>query len=259
MCLIAFALDPTPGLRLVLAANRDEFHARPSAALARWTDPPDLIAGRDVQASGIWLGLSTRGRLAAVTNVRLPDPPPTGRLSRGALALDFLEREDSPAQHLAHLHGSLDDYGPCNLLMVEGREAIYASNQAGVPPQALASGVYGLSNAALDTPWPKTVALKAALTRWLDAGVVNDPEPLFAALANPTTPPDAALPDTGVGIDRERFVAPAFIVGEQYGTRCSTVVIVDAEGQGRVIERRFGAGGVALGESVEVFAWPAAQ
>ena len=255
MCLIAFAWNPSPALRLVVAANRDEFHGRPSLPLAAWPDQPDLIAGRDVEAQGTWLGISRRGRLAAVTNVRLPGMPAPGLRSRGALALDFLVGDASPKSHLAALDSSFKQYGPCNLLLADASEAWYASNQAGIAPQKLSEGVHGLSNAALDTPWPKTVTLKAAVDHWLSEGR-SDTAPLFAALADDRQPPDTALPDTGVGLARERLVAPAFIRGREYGTRCSTVIVVESSGRGSVIERRFGPEGAVLGESRVEFDWP---
>lgn len=256
MCLIAFALNPTSQLRLLVVANRDEFHARPSAPLAYWADHPHILAGRDIEAKGTWLGVSTRGRLVAVTNVRLPEFPPPGLRSRGALAFNFLASSSSPQAYLDTDQGNVGAHGPCNLLMVDGQQAVYASNQSGVQRRLLPAGVYGLSNAALDTPWPKTVQLKAAVTDWLAQGRSSDLTPLFAALANPAKPPDALLPDTGVGLERERFVAPAFIHGHEYGTRCSTVVMVGADGAGSVTERRFGPEGVALGETHIQFQWP---
>ena len=256
MCLITFALNPTPKLRLLVVANRDEFHARPSAPLAVWAEWPDLIAGRDIEAQGTWLGLSTRGRLAAVTNVRLAGPMHTGLRSRGALALDFLAGSATPTAHLAALQPQFAAYGPCNLLLADATQACYASNQPGVPMQPLQNGIYGLSNAALDTPWPKTTRLKAAVNEWVATGDSNDLTPLFVALADDHAPPDAALPDTGVGLARERFVAPAFIRGREYGTRCSTVVRVDAVGEGLIVERRFGPDGVAAGETRMAFRWP---
>lgn len=256
MCLITLAWNPTPQLRLLVVANRDEFHARPSAPLAAWAERPDLIAGRDIEAQGTWLGLSTKGRLAAVTNVRLPGLMRTGLRSRGELPQSFLAGSTTPDEHLSALQPQFAEYGPCNLLLADAQQACYASNRPGVPMQRLQDGIYGLSNAALDTPWPKTTQLKAVVSNWIAAGEMNDLNPLFAALADDRTPPDEVLPDTGVGLVRERLVAPAFIRGHVYGTRCSTVVRVDAAGEGLIIERRFGPNGVASGESVVEFRWP---
>lgn len=256
MCLIAFGWRPVPGLSLLMVANRDEFHGRPTAPLAYWPDQPELLAGRDIEACGTWLGLSTHGRLAAVTNVRRPGAPATGLRSRGALAVDYLLGSDSPARTLANLHADFGRYGPCNLLLADARSACYASNQPGVAVQPLAPGLYGLSNATLDSPWPKTLRLKQAVADWLAQDHYNDTSPLFAALADTHTPADSHLPDTGVGLTAERFVAPAFILGREYGTRCSTVIVIDAEGAGSVVERRFGPEGIALGESRAEFRWP---
>lgn len=256
MCLIAFAWKPLPALRLLLVANRDEFHARASAPMAAWAGEPSLIAGRDAAAGGIWLGVNTTGRLAAVTNVRRPVAPVSGLRSRGALPLDYLRGSDSPTAHLAARQSALGGYGPCNLLLADRDQACYASNQPGVPVTTLQPGLYGLSNASLDSPWPKTLRLKAAVAAWLAAGDFDDTAPLFAALADRSTPPDAELPDTGIGLVGERFVAPAFITGREYGTRCSTVIAVRADGTGLAIERRFGPEGLPLGESRLAFRWP---
>ena len=258
MCLIAFGFHPSPALRLLVVANRDEFHARPSTAVSHWPDHPDVIAGRDVSAQGTWLGVSTRGRLAAVTNVRLPGQPAMGLKSRGALVQEYLAGTDSPERHLVALQGQLGGYGPCNLLIADTQQAWYASNDGGTSAQQLDAGLYGLSNAALDTPWPKTQALKTKVSAWLAGAEHGDVEPLFTALADTSQPPDTTLPDTGMGLERERFLAPAFIRGPQYGTRCSTLVLVDRAGLGLMIERRFGPEGVALGETRIAFRWPLA-
>lgn len=256
MCLIAFGWKPAAGLHLLVVANRDEFHGRPSAPLAFWPDQPELLAGRDIEAQGTWLGVSTRGRLAAVTNVRLPAARASGLRSRGALPVDYLIGGAAPAEHLTVLQASLPQYGPCNLLLADADGASYASSQPGVPVQALPPGLYGLSNATLDSPWPKTLRLKQVVAGWLARGGHDDTASLFAALADTHAPPDSELPNTGVGLAAERFVAPAFIVGRDYGTRCSTVIVIDAQGAGTAIERRFGPQGVLLGESRVAFRWP---
>ncbi len=256
MCLIAFAWRQHPRYPLLLAGNRDEFHGRPTAPLARWPQAPQIIAGRDLQAGGSWLGVSERGRLAAVTNIRLPAEQGPGLRSRGHLVNGFLEGTESAVDAGMRLSPQLSDYGPCNLLMFDTQSAVYARNHPEPQWRALTPALYGLSNAALDSPWPKTLALKAALQHWIDRPA-EDFEALFAALANEHRPVDADLPDTVVGLERERFVSPAFIRGAEYGTRCSTVIAVTAEGDGVIEERRFGAGGIALGESRQVFAWPA--
>jgi len=257
MCLVAFAWKPGCKLHLLLAANRDEFHARPSLPLATWSDAPDVLGGRDQSAMGTWLGVSTRGRLAVVTNVRTPVPPEPTPRSRGALAADFLRGSASPVAHHIRIQPTLPEYSPCNLLMADAREACYLSNQTGIAPRILEPGLYGLSNAALDTPWPKLVTLKAAVRRWLHrGGSLAGVEPLFEALARTDQPMDALLPNTGVGLERERRLAPVFIRGTDYGTRCSTLLWVTEDGEGCITERRFGPDGVGLGETQRRFRWP---
>lgn len=259
MCLVALAWKPGRSLQFLLAANRDEFHVRPSLPLAPWVDAPQILAGRDQSGGGTWLGLSTQGRLAVVTNIRLPTPPPALR-TRGLLAADFLRGDAPPVAHHIRIQPTLPDYGPCNLLIADSQQACYLSNHPGFAPRILQPGLYGLSNASLDAPWPKVVSLKAAVRRWLHLGGVRSAiEPLFDALASTDQPADALLPDTGVGLDRERTLAPAFIRGAEYGTRCSTLLWVTEDGEGCIRERRFGPGGVALGETQLRFRWPVAD
>lgn len=244
MCLIAFAWQAHPRWRLVLAGNRDEFHARPAEPLARWPDTR-MAAGRDVEGGGTWLGVADDARCAVVTNVRDPHDPQLGR-SRGLLALDYLTGHDDAPAHAARLHADAAHYRPFNLLTFDARSAFHLGNRPGPRRQAVTPGVHGLSNADFNTPWPKTRALMARLADWLAAA--DDPEPLFAALADERQAPDALLPDTGIGIERERWLSSAFIRGERYGTRASTVVLIDHAGAGTIIERRFGPGGRREGE-----------
>jgi uncharacterized protein with NRDE domain len=253
MCLIALAWRRHPRYRLVLAANRDEFHERPTFPLAPWQDAPAVIGGRDALHGGSWLAL--RGaRLAAVTNVRLPGAP-QGR-SRGALVAGFVQ-SDAPAQTaLDALATESGDYSPFNLLLHDGDTLAFASNMPGFVTRPLTPGLHGISNGALDAPWPKTETLMVRLDVWLQAqGDVPstdetpaDPAALFDALADTTPAPDAVLPDTGVGLERERFLSPAFIAHARYGTRASTVVLI-ADDHAWIVERRFGPDAVALGET----------
>jgi uncharacterized protein with NRDE domain len=248
MCLIAFAWNTHPRWRLLLAGNRDEFHARPSAALARWDDAP-IVGGRDLEAGGTWLGVTDGGRCCVVTNVRDPRDPQRGT-SRGLLATDYLGGDADAATHAQQLLRTAADYRPFNLLTFDAHSAFYLGNRPRPSVQAATAGVHGLSNADFNTPWPKTRTLMQQLQQWIDAADDTDFAPLFAALADEKVAPDAQLPDTGIGLERERWLSSAFIRGEQYGTRASTVVAIGHDGHGVIAERRFGPNGRFAGETM---------
>ena len=247
MCLIAFAWQTHPRWRLLLAGNRDEFHARPSAPLSRWDDLP-IIGGRDLEAGGTWLGVTAAGRCCVVTNVRDPNDPQRGS-SRGLLATDYLAGADDAIQHASKLQALAPSYRPFNLLTFDAAHGFYIGNRPSAKAQPIEPGVHGLSNADFNTPWPKTRSLMQRLQAWLAAGHEVDFAPLFNALADERPAPDELLPDTGVGLERERWLSSAFIRGEPYGTRASTIVAIDHDGKGLIIERRFGPGGRFEGES----------
>lgn len=256
MCLIAFSWQSHPHWRLVLAGNRDEAHARPSAALARWADLP-IIGGRDLEAGGTWLGATGDGRCCVVTNVRDPDDPQLG-VSRGMLATDYLVGSADARNHAQSLLATAADYRPFNLLTFDAHDAFYIGNRPAARAQAVTPGVHGLSNADFNTPWPKTRALMQRMQHWIDFADADDFEPLFEALADEQVAPDAALPDTGVGLERERWLSSAFIRGESYGTRASTVVAIDHHGRGVIAERRFGPNGRFAGSTLLSLARPPA-
>ncbi|MGE6335207.1 NRDE family protein [Stenotrophomonas sp. NPDC077659] len=258
MCLLALGWLRHPHWRLVMAGNRDEFHARPTAALASWQDEPSIIGGRDLRSGGSWAGIGPAGRMAVVTNVRDPLAAQAGP-SRGALVADFLRGRDPAAVHMDRLAGIAAAYAPFNLLLADSDSLEYLGNHP-AERQALGPGVHGMSNGALDAAWPKTRRLMAALSRWLDHEGVRalshsetdptpDLAPLWNALADEHRPADSDLPDTGIGLERERWLSPAFIRGDDYGTRASTVLLIGQDGHGQMHERRFGAQGVFLGES----------
>ena len=228
-----------------MTGNRDEFHARPTAALAPWQDEPSIIGGRDLRSGGGWAGVGGAGRMAVVTNVRDPLAAQAGP-SRGALVADFLRGREPAAMHMDRLAGIAAAYAPFNLLLADSDSLEYLGNHP-AERQTLGAGVHGMSNGALDAPWPKTRRLMDALSAWLEAD--GDLAPLWAALADEHRPADSELPDTGIGLERERWLSPAFIRGDDYGTRASTVLLIDAAGRGQMHERRFGAQGVFLGES----------
>lgn len=251
MCLIALAWRAHPRWPLVLAANRDELHARPSRALGEWREAPGLIGGRDEQAGGAWLLCSRKGRFAAVTNVRDGLPAPSAAGSRGGLVLEFVAGGHSAQAFAEGLAASAGDYGRFNLLLGDGDALWLAGNHPRFRADALSPGLHAVSNGPFDADWPKTRRLRAALADWLASAPAGDGEvgSLFEALADRRPVDDAELPDTGVGIERERLLAPPFVLHPVYGTRCSTVLLVGAEGI-RMVERRFDPEGHPAGESV---------
>ena len=238
MCLIAFRWDPGHPTPLVVAANRDEFDARPTAP-ADWWEGGRILAGRDLQGGGTWMGVSREGRFAALTNIREPARFDPAAPSRGALVVDFLAGGEAAGDYLARLRPQADRYNGFNLLVFDGREVLGFESRAARVVR-LAPGVHGVSNAAFDTPWPKVAALTAGM-----AGEPDDAT-LFACLADPRRAPDPDLPATGVSLEIERALSAAFIRMPGYGTRASTVVRL---GRDRIefTERRFEAG-VAAGE-----------
>jgi uncharacterized protein with NRDE domain len=248
MCLIAFAWNCHPRWRLLLIGNRDEYHARPSAPAARWDGGSPIIGGRDLQAGGTWLGVTDDGRVASVTNLRDARLGLHG-LSRGLLPVDYLAGADDAQAFTRSLQTRAADFRPFNLLLFDARQGYYLGNQPGPRTQLITPGVHGLSNADFNTPWPKTRQLMARLQDWTDAGEDENFDELFGALASRAPARDDQLPDTGFSLEMERWLSSAFIVGDDYGTRASTVVAIAQDGSGLLIERRFGPGGVALGES----------
>lgn len=248
MCLIALRWR-LPGARLLLASNRDEFHARPTDAADWWPAEGGvrLYGGRDRQSGGSWLAATADGRIAAVTNIRRMQPSPPDAPSRGALVADFCRGQLSPLAHAEALADTASRYAGFNLLLCDGEELVYASNGDGFHCTALAPGVHTLSNADLDTPWPKTERLRAALAA--ASAMDLDSEALFAALADDRPAADEALPDTGVGLDMERRLSPPFIRGRDYGTRASTLLQLAEHGELHIEERRYGPDGVPIGRS----------
>lgn len=247
MCLIALAWRMHPRWPLLLAANRDEFHARPAAPAAVLADAPDVFGGIDLQAGGSWLLASTRNRLAAITNVRVGLAVERAPRSRGELVKAFACGSQSAAAYAAGLAAQAAAYGRFNLLLWDGQQMRGVGNHPAFHDVALAPGLHTLSNAHLDAGWPKALRLRAALAASL-ATAAEDPEPLFAALADSVPAADAQLPDTGVGLALERQLSSPFVRGDRYGTRCSTLVFAGADGVG-MIERRFGIDGHCTGEA----------
>jgi uncharacterized protein with NRDE domain len=249
MCLILLAHGVHPDNPLVLAANRDEFYARPTAPAAFWDDAPHVLAGRDLTAGGTWLGVTRSGRWAALTNYRDPPTPQPGRPSRGALVGDFLRGDATPADYLAAVAADAARYDGFNLLVGDLTGAHYFGNRlpGDAAPRRLEPGLYGLSNHLLDTAWPKVERGRRLLGDLLDAGAPT-PEALLDILYDTEIAPAHALPDTGVGADRERVLSASFIATPTYGTRASTALIVDRARNATFVERTFLPGPVADGE-----------
>jgi uncharacterized protein with NRDE domain len=232
VCLIAIAWQARPDLPLVVAANRDEWRERPTQASHWWADAP-ILAGRDLQAGGTWMGLSRDGRFAAVTNFRDPSDRRSTARSRGGLVSEFLASREDPEAYLQRVARAAHEYNAFNLLVADTHVLWYFGSREG-PPRPVAPGVHAISNHLLDEPWPKVVAARDGMKRALS--LVNPVDTLFDMLSDTTLAPDAELPRTGVALEWERRLSPALIRGEDYGTRASTVVVRFADGRHRFEE-----------------------
>jgi uncharacterized protein with NRDE domain len=232
-----------PGQRVALVGNRDELHSRPTAAMSWWGNPP-LLAGRDLGAGGTWLGVDARRRFGAITNFR-GGGAPAAAPSRGTLIPRFLAGEQTPGAFLEALASEGDRYAGFSLLLADADTLGYFCNRVADGPRLLPPGVYGLSNATLDAPWPKLVQTRAALSARLRGAL--SAEPLLELLADRAPAADRELPDTGIGIELERRLSAAFIVDPYYGTRSTTAITIAADGGGEVVERSFTANGLAAG------------
>lgn len=232
MCLIAFAFTPGRQRHLLLAANRDEFHERPARPMAWWEWPQGPLAGRDEKAGGTWLAVARDGRWAAVTNFRDPRAG-NGTRSRGDLPVAFVRGESSVADYVAAVHRHRHEYGGFNLLAGDPDQLWYCSTHT--EPRAVDPGVHALSNGLLDEPWPKSRRIATALGGLVRSAAPTDCERLLDLMHDRQPARDVELPDTGVGIELERFLSSPFIVGETYGTRCTTALALGRRNQ--VIER----------------------
>lgn len=244
MCLILFAVNRHPHYPLVVAANRDEFHQRPTAAM-HWWPQEQVLAGKDLLSGGTWLAITASGDISAVTNVR-EGSQALGQRSRGALPL--LALEEDPASLTDFLHRHQDRFAGFNLIRLNGHHGWYYSNRDAHPGRHLHRGLYGLSNHLLQSPWPKLLRLRTALGETLDQHS-RQPQPerlhqqLLALLQDETPAPDRHLPQTGVALETERFLSTPFIRGDAYGTRASTIMTLSRTGEIRVTEQSWGPNG----------------
>ena len=264
MCLILFAWKSHPDYPLVVAANRDEFYERDTEGMGWWPEHPHVLAGRDradvLGSPGTWLGFTKTGRFAALTNVRAPSEKNPDARTRGELSLMYLNNGDRPREFIESNSKRFQQYNGFNLLMAdlsdpENAEMHWVSNRMMMgqnirprkvfPEQALAPGVYGLSNAMLDTPWPKVNHRVAAFAQTLamDHGQLKNADQYLKLLADTHVASDHELPNTGVNRDWEKALSSAFIKTPSYGTRSSTLLRIRKDGHFEMVERRFDATG----------------
>jgi len=253
VCLLVVAWRSHPRYPLIAAANRDEFHDRPAAPLGRWPAAPHILGGRDLEAGGTWLALDRSRRFGVVTNYRDLQRPAPGAPSRGELIPAYLGEPRGAGEFLEALEPRASRYAGFNLLLSDNQKLWYASNRSGPFTRALPPGIYGLSNHLLDTPWPKLERVRRAFAAWI-AALDADSAPNVEALLNPLedrTPAgaDEPLPQTGLPPEWERALSSPFVLNPQYGTRCSTVVLLAASGELLVRERRFEPSGAVSGET----------
>jgi uncharacterized protein with NRDE domain len=242
MCLLVLAWQTHPRYRLVVAANRDEFHERPAAPMAPWPAPEGILAGRDLRAGGTWLGLDRTRRFGVVTNFRDRQRPRRSAPSRGRLVPGYLAGAVAAGDYLASLETDAPGYSGFNLLLADATSLWYASNRAERFAQVLEPGIYGLSNEFLDTPWPKLQRVRGRFEQWLTQPEgKGEPAQLFDLLNDRTPAPDAVPP--------ERALSAPFVLDATYGTRCSTVLLLQASGAAYLAERRFDSGGKQVGQA----------
>jgi uncharacterized protein with NRDE domain len=237
MCLIVFANNISDDYKLIFAANRDEFYDRPTEQADFWDEHPDLLAGKDLQAGGTWLGITKKGKFAAITNFRDLKNIKNDAPSRGNLTLNFLLSDISPKEYYDKLKPTLNNYNGFNLLFGFVDDLQYFSNKTeGL--KKLESGIHGISNAVLNTPWPKVEKSKRQLQHLIEQKNIH-PWEVLNLLDDTTLAKDEELPDTGVGLEMERMLSPIFIKSEKYGTRSSTIITVDKGNNVRFVEKTY--------------------
>ena len=253
MCLILFAYKTNPEWPLIVASNRDEAYSRPTQEAHFWADAPKVLAGRDLEMGGTWMGMDLEGRFAALTNFREGFPQPNAPKSRGELVQRYLMGHTKPEPYLDAIKAERHLYAGYSCLMGDVHQLYFHSNRCD-EIFAIEPGVHGLSNAFLDTPWPKVTSGQAQLTQLLSNPLELDREALFKMLQDTKTFQDAMLPQTGIPMDRERALSAKFIaMDERYGTRSSTVIMVHRSGQVQYAERGFAPWGRLLHTSEFLF------
>ncbi|MFW6428772.1 MAG: NRDE family protein [Desulfosalsimonas sp.] len=240
MCLISIAIDSHPAYPLIVAANRDEFYSRPTEPLGFWEENPGILAGRDLQSGGTWLGVTEKGKIGAVTNFRDPGSMTPWGESRGQLVRNYLEGDTPPAEYLAEVEKNKNSYSGFNLVLGDTGQLWWYSNKNGGIVK-LSAGIHAISNHLLNTPWPKVEKIKRKIYDLISNRDTIDPYEVLDLLFDRTQAPDSRLPDTGVNLQWERMLSPVFVASPDYGTRSSSVILVESSGRLVFCERTFSA------------------
>ena len=237
MCFIVFAYKVHPSYRFIAAANRDEYYERPSSPVAFWEDAPQVLAGRDLKEGGTWMGVTRRGRFAAITNFRDPGALKTSAPSRGKLVSTFLTGSESAVSYVNRISRQAQKYNGFNLICGDHHELLVYSNRGKI--EKLEAGIYGLSNLFLDSPWPKVIKGKRALSAAMNKKGPDLEAALFKLLSDRKNAPDHKLPSTGVGLEWERLLSSIFIESPSYGTRSSSVLLIAKNKRIKLVEKVF--------------------
>jgi len=246
MCILFLAINQHKEFPLIILANRDEFQERPTKSAHFWKEYPDLLAGRDEKEGGTWLGVTRTGRISALTNYRDIPLHKEGRLSRGLLVRDYLMSEKSSKEYLDFLVADKDKYNPYNIL-IGNKEELFVYNNISNEIQKLENGFHGLSNAYLNSPWVKlSRGIEAMRNHILDNKI--NPEELFSIMQDETKAPDELLPDTGVGLEKERFLSSIFLKSPVYGTRSTAMLLFDRHNTVSFYEKSYNPNGETVGE-----------
>ncbi len=246
MCILFIAIKQHKDYPLVILANRDEFQQRPTTSARFWKEHPELLAGRDLQEGGTWLGLTKTGRISALTNYRDIPLHKEGRKSRGLLVRDYLTTDTTTAAYLDLLVETKDNYNPYNILIGNPNE-LYVYNNVSNEINQLEEGFHGLSNAYLNSPWPKISRGIDGLKNYILNSKLSKDD-LFSIMKDETKAPDSMLPNTGVGLEKERFLSSIFIQNQVYGTRSTAVILYDWQNTVSFYERTYNPGGETTSE-----------
>ncbi|HBF43555.1 MAG TPA: hypothetical protein DDW42_08010 [Desulfobacteraceae bacterium] len=238
MCLILLSLKAHPIYKFILAANRDEYYDRPTASAGFWDDAPYLLAGRDLRSGGTWLGITKGGKIAALTNYRDPASNKGSAPSRGELTKNYLMGRKDPSDYLADISQDTYKYNGFSLIL-GGKDNLYLYSNREDGLRLITPGIHCLSNHLIDRPWPKVVRAKESFKRLLSEEGGLSPEDLFSLLKDRHTPEDKSLPDTGIGLEWERVLSPIFIESPTYGTRSSTILLIDLDNHATFFEKTF--------------------